>query len=251
MCSSVARARSLGVTIAERLHQVGVFQDRLPTTDIDIVQAAPRHPRPQALNDLSGDVATGDLPDEPVQLVVDPSSLAGIGTTDGFVEGDVQLIQLLDLRVGDPLRCAQRQQALEQLAQFHHLVAMIVGELGDPHPDVRCRNQVPFRLQLQDRLTDGRRADPEVIGHLLLAHSAPRLEVTGHDHLPQPLRGVLLLRDHIRTDDGFEQGRLRRRTETTCWHRMGSQAYACICYIIYCRPPEGTTWDDSTTRSRS
>ena len=102
----------------------------------------------------------GDLPDQPVQLVIERGVLQRLPVRDGLARAPAQLPQPLRLRPGDPLGRLGRAQSLQRHPALGDRDRLIHGD--GPHPRAAVRDPLgqPVRRQVEQRRAHAGPASP-------------------------------------------------------------------------------------------
>ena len=129
----------------------------------------------------------GDLPDEPVQLVIERGVLQRLAVRDGALKLPAQLPQPVRLRPGDPLSRLSRAQSLQRHPTLGDRDRL--GHGDGPHPRAAVRDPLgqPVRGQVEQRRAHASPGHPDQPGQFLLDQPLPRRHVPGQDRAPQPL----------------------------------------------------------------
>src|SRR5262245_15633678 len=103
------------------------------------------------------------------------------GQLERALEPPLRAVQPVELLRADPLGCERRCKCLELGAHLVGVADLARREAPYERAAVRLELDEPGRLQLSERLADGRAADAELLGERLLAEPRPRRELAAQD----------------------------------------------------------------------
>ena len=129
---------------------------------------------------------TGDLPDQPVQLVVERRVLQRLAVRDAAFELLAQLAQPRGLALSQPFGRLRRAQSLERHPALGDRDRLVEGDGAHPRAAVRYPLDQSLRRQVEQRRAQAGARHPEHPGQLFLDQPLPGRHVPGQDRLLQP-----------------------------------------------------------------
>lgn len=187
------RLRPIGVALTEQPCKLRVFlhEALLVLAAADDEQREAVDPLAELCDEVLQGAVSRRLQEQPVDLFVERRELLDPMMPEGLHVRLQQLVQVIELAVGDPARREPCRVAFEQLPHEVQVVEGLARVPVNHEPPARLADQISLQLQAQQRLADGRAAHPQHLREVGLDHERSGDEPSSHDRGPQLFVGAL------------------------------------------------------------